>query len=766
MGFCNCNRPYQRNFQTTINLNYGPTYNQLDYKDFNFSSYTNNLKAYSDNNEEKYIIPMYNDKLFNMNSYFNNEITYNINSNIEDLNTKYNTLKEQTKIFYDNVNEQEKLIENYKSIITKEKNEINNLKKSSEMNGDFEKNQPLTNMENISNKINKYNDLIENQKDELKNIEKIFKKIQDQLDIIKKNEQNYPNIQDFFLFLCINNIKQQLLLSETIIKKLETNQKLFEENRNELEKDIKNINKEKENLKKIQKEKNVINHAKTTINKVIKNNKINNKKVNNSLSIKNTMLLSIKDLNEAKFILNSKNLFIPDEAEEDNYYEEPNIKSKNWHETCYINDDYDLHEVTYKLRAIGFPDDINCIYTSFNFNSDSQIDIVLFEIDGIKSQYEYSNYFLKFIININKFQPNNIRMIYKESPLYNKMTEGEKKLRKIYREKKYGLSKVLSGQRAKFILINKSNLEIINFEDEFFIQVGDNEYQWGGIVPLHGKETKIKLSKKEGLVNFYEKHVLKTTDNTFITNTVTKIPFCYLDGNNQMIKIKYGSKQTKKIRIEKYRKEFIVRYNKIKGPMGEFEVRGKLKNKCQGEWNVNLKDDEIESLIPPDFETNKEEFKKIAKEIIKTYDEEHKDDLVLIPNVAKIGKWIKKNIVYDLRYKNFKDLTAMDVYKLRRGVCHHLTKLFNAIMYSLGYQVLYVLGYVVDKKNTFTIEDVHAWSLIKIDGKWLPFDATWGIFSGKLPVTHIFKQIDSREIKTMSCDNVKIEPIFVEVEIS
>ena len=44
-----------------------------------------------------------------------NRVLLNINSNIEDLNTKYNTLKEQTKIFYDNVNEQEKL--NIKAIV-------------------------------------------------------------------------------------------------------------------------------------------------------------------------------------------------------------------------------------------------------------------------------------------------------------------------------------------------------------------------------------------------------------------------------------------------------------------------------------------------------------------------------------------------------------------------------------------------------------------------------------------------------------------------
>ena len=273
------------------------------------------------------------------------------------------------------------------------------------------------------------------------------------------------------------------------------------------------------------------------------------------------------------------------------------------------------------------------------------------------------------------------------------------------------------------------------------------------------------MSKKEARVNFFERHIIKSTDNTFIKDTETKIPLCYIDGNNQIIKINYTSIQTKRIKIDKTKKVFEVKYFHIKSKIGEFNIKGALKNTCKGEWKIELSDEEIDSLIPPDYKTNIEEFRRISNEIINNYDEEHKDDLIIVPNVTKIGKWIKKNIIYDINYKGLKDLTATQVYKLRRGVCHHFTKLFNALMYSLGYQVIYVSGYVVNKKTTFSIEDIHAWSLIKFAGKWLPFDATLGIFSGKLPVTYIFKQIGSKEIETMSADNIKIEPIFVEGNI-
>ena len=109
------------------------------------------------------------------------------------------------------------------------------------------------------------------------------------------------------------------------------------------------------------------------------------------------------------------------------------------------------------------------------------------------------------------------------------------------------------------------------------------------------------------------------------------------------------------------------------------------------------------------------------------------------------------------------NITAKETYELRRGVCHHKTKLFNALMYSLGCQVLYILGYVIDQAKSFSINDSHAWSLIKIKDQWLPFDATYGIFSGKLPVTHIFKHIESKSIESIECfDKVKFEQIEVD----
>ena len=178
-------------------------------------------------------------------------------------------------------------------------------------------------------------------------------------------------------------------------------------------------------------------------------------------------------------------------------------------------------------------------------------------------------------------------------------------------------------------------------------------------------------------------------------------------------------------------------------------------NRCKGEWNCDLTNEEIEDEIPKDYKDNKEIFKRISKKIIEDYDKEHKNDIIKVTDLEKIGKWIYNNIKYDINYSGRTDISSIEIYNIRVGVCHHFTKLYNALLYSLGYQCIYVSGYVC-KTDNFGNNNGHAWSLVKVNDKWLPFDSTWGIFSGKLPVCHIFKSYFSKRSRTNSHNNIKI----------
>jgi len=145
-----------------------------------------------------------------------------------------------------------------------------------------------------------------------------------------------------------------------------------------------------------------------------------------------------------------------------------------------------------------------------------------------------------------------------------------------------------------------------------------------------------------------------------------------------------------------------------------------------------------------------------ARKIIKEFDENNKNSDFEFLDFMKIALWVHKNIKYDLNYVGRDDLTAIDIYNLKVGVCSHFTRLSNALLYSLGYKVLYVHGFVME--NIEEITNIgHAWSIIKINNKWYPFDSTWGIISGKLPISHIFSNYFNKPVQLRSRDPIKLE---------
>ena len=99
----------------------------------------------------------------------------------------------------------------------------------------------------------------------------------------------------------------------------------------------------------------------------------------------------------------------------------------------------------------------------------------------------------------------------------------------------------------------------------------------------------------------------------------------------------------------------------------------------------------------------------------------------------RIGFLVNKNIKYDYECLG-KKYAILDKYNMRRGECAHLTQLTSALLFSLGYKILYIYGYCIkDNGFKFDFYNLHTYSLIKLkDNKWYPCDSTWSIFAGKL----------------------------------
>ena len=302
------------------------------------------------------------------------------------------------------------------------------------------------------------------------------------------------------------------------------------------------------------------------------------------------------------------------------------------------------------------------------------------------------------------------------------------------------MDKCLAGQKAKFSLILKGNFDVICFDNYYFLvrnkkNLNKIEYRWGGVVPNEGKKTNIMFSKTQANWSFRITGAIKSNNN--IKNTILYCPVQFIGGNNEIIKINVKSNQTKNIILNEEKRLYIFKYENINEKEADFIFEGELKNRCKGEWIVDLTDEEIEKQVPPEDKLCRIQLENIARKIIKEFDKNNENTEYEFLDYMKIALWVNKNIEYNYNYVGRYDLTAIDIYNLKLGVCEHFTRLSNALLYSLGYKVLYAKGYSIDRQE-LNKGIGHAWNVIKLNNKWYPFDSTWGIISGKLPINHIF----------------------------
>ena len=384
------------------------------------------------------------------------------------------------------------------------------------------------------------------------------------------------------------------------------------------------------------------------------------------------------------------------------------------------------------------------------------MEIQLLLVNGAIPRFVQRNHRVEFKINLCNLQTAKIHIIYKEKKDLRTLSKGEIEARKLYREKYYGLHQFLAGQMAKFCLILKGNFDIVNFSEYFLIKnknkENEIEYVWGGRVPYGGKKTRILLSKNEAVWSF--KFCSRFHSNHNIRNTMLRVPIEFIGGNNEILNIKAYSPQTSNILLDEERREYIIKYRNINDKNGEFVIEGELQNKSKGEWLVDLSNDEIEKKMPKEDDLCKPQLNQIARKIIADFDKNNKNNYFIFLDYMKIGMWVYNNIEYDYNYVGKTEYSAIDIYNMRVGVCHHFTRLSNALLYSLGYKVIYVSGYTCKNNKEFNTDSGHAWSLINIDDKWYPFDSTWGIFSGKLPISHIFGTFFNKARRTHGSDEI------------
>jgi hypothetical protein len=317
----------------------------------------------------------------------------------------------------------------------------------------------------------------------------------------------------------------------------------------------------------------------------------------------------------------------------------------------------------------------------------------------------------------------------------------------------YGFHKNYAGQMGKFVVKINKDWTVLDIKNDLFTRTNKDEYTWGGMIPPEGCDALFKLCKKTGT---YEIEVINSIKNLNPNENVKEIkykfPLQFYGGNINIISMKNKCDLTDDIKVNEKRYELVVK-NKTFSELN-FITQCTIQNRTSGQWNVDLTEEQIKTENDDYIKNEKEQLKKIANKILKN-DKSNKPDYI------KICKWVNENVKYNLSFSG-KKLSPLEIFKIKTGVCDHFTKLFNALLYSIGYLTIYVSGYAI--KETFPVIDssgAHAWSLIKIGDKWIPFDCTWGIWSGKIPITHIFSgYFDQSKSWTTHGENVEFNDVI------
>jgi len=733
----------------------------IDNKIENNNNNNNNNKVMSNNNNNSNI----NNNEINRNSN-NNEINNNRNNNNNEINNNnkndINNNKNNNNNSLSSKNE-----DNKKKKIKYEQMSIELKRKCSQYHNDIDQIKYLIeNYKNFLNEINKQimikseKSMIMNENDQKTiNIDEIesLEFIESQMKVISssitKLEEIFSEIKKNFG----RNVEQLLTDIFTNLKNL--NKK---ENRNDIKKIniiIYEIGVKIEELQKIcnlfEKNKEIFYNEEKKINKEV--NKLQNKMFKeNMVNIQNNEneLLNIgyynDNYNENKlaqsFLIRYKNQSFNKNNYEnlnedlmENNKGEPKLIRKNWIEKCYIYDDKDVHDIFYEIKAISNDNKLIFNSCSYGFDYDKNIKILYLTVDDIPVPHKKKLNSIEFKIKLSNSQTSKIHIMYEESKDLSSVTKGGDEERKIYREGKYGLQSTLNGQNAKYSLIVKGSFDIVNFSEYFLIKNEKNfkntEYFWEGIVPINGKLTKIIFSKNEAKWSF-NVHTKIHVQDGFNTVTLAK-SFNFIGGNNEIDNISCSSPQTNNIFPDEEHRVYYVLYTNVEREV-EFNIKGILRNKIKGEWFVDISDEDLEKKVSEIDKLLKPQLRNIAEQIIEDFDRTNVNKDFEFLDYMKIGLWVYKNIKYDLNYTDKDELTSMDVYYQRAGVSHHFTLLTNSLLNALGYKVIYVEGYLCQNNKEFNQDSRHSWSLIKIDNKWYPFDSTFGIFSGKLPISYIF----------------------------
>ena len=383
--------------------------------------------------------------------------------------------------------------------------------------------------------------------------------------------------------------------------------------------------------------------------------------------------------------------------------------------------------------------------TSFSkgFYKETRKEIDLVELNGKQYPYQIKNDSVEFN-NINCYN-NQFIEVHLKYKYYTNETKD------IFRQENLLISNLKNTYLKSFVQI-PDNYIIITTKDIFKNSPElKNTYFYKGISNEESITETFKFCYESAKWEIDYEYLLEAPNNiNYCEFTLNKI---YKGGNLKEIQYDIQNEANLTEAEDKY----IFKYNNL--------------NKNNTKINFNIKVENSTSNYY--FNENNEYYTQIPQEDLPFFqdlvNQIINSDKTDYPIYKKIGKWVHNNIKYNLQLTGAK-FTAKEILNNKQGVCEHFTKLYNTLLTAYGINAIKVSGFAknITENNTKVKRkkddennqnedptERHAWTLAKIDGEWVPLDATWDLFDKNVPITHMFDNYgDGGEKIKYNTDNI------------
>lgn len=357
----------------------------------------------------------------------------------------------------------------------------------------------------------------------------------------------------------------------------------------------------------------------------------------------------------------------------------------------------------------------NYFYKDWKYIFDKSLKIEVYEAKAIGREYKASFGNNELVFQFDKaFNGETLEFEFRYTQFNNSKVS-------YVRHEHVAIPEFAKGADGNLIIKVPDNLAVYSINPDFTRNV--NAYSWKGKVAADGFSDFFYLTLKRA--KWKTEVLTEIVGRERFSRIDVSIPLYFKNGNNTIedyhIKTNYDEVFTE---ITENKDSFNINFNKINSSMVQVKVDSIVKNDFDNKVWIKLDHNKYLNID-----------EKLARELQNYIYKIQSNSTKSEPLHISLARWVNSYIEYDDSFFG-KDMDSREILSTARGVCMHYAVLYNDLLRAAGIPSVIVLGlsYNVERE----IFENHAWNLVFANGEWVSIDPTWGLYSGRVPISHIF----------------------------